>query len=551
MNYIKKYRDEVIIPDKYNTGCKGELISVQDFFGDLYTGGVLYITSNIQNQLGTVYENIDFDVDVNLSKVNLASMTFKNCKFSIASSYAVTTGNGSNFTEDMEVIFENCEFVNQTSAAIQPAPNIKLYKCKFHEMGGDGGKVLTGGTYDSCYFYDIGFKDGAHADGIQVTGANTNFSIVNCRFDMPYYSKYTPNAAIFFILEEDSYNSVIKDCVMTGGNYTMYYGRKNPDAESPVVLENNTVSNIVVGCSAQYGILQDNSDSFNHDEVKQADKLFVSSVYKENDKIKLLVTNYTNNEKVLTVVTNKGQTNINIPACPLCDDGIQNTLFTDFPFDVEVEVEGNYVVCYDTSVSEDNQIRYVSFDGGNESSGVANIKDLFTQICDAIREKDGTVALINHVDIPKRIQSINSNGDGITPTGTINITANGAYDVTSYAQANVNIVGEDTNIPTGVIIGELVVDNNSSSAITIQHNMAKIPSVIVIFPRDTNTTINSTVGGISVNASTNGISCNTDGTFSYSGSVKSIQNITEQSFDFVPRSASFPIPEGNYLWVAM
>lgn len=39
------------------------------------------------------------------------------------------------------------------------------------------------------------------------------------------------------------------------------------------------------------------------------------------------------------------------------------------------------------------------------------VDDLFTGICDAIREKDGTTALISHQDIPERIASIIS-GDG-------------------------------------------------------------------------------------------------------------------------------------------
>lgn len=34
------------------------------------------------------------------------------------------------------------------------------------------------------------------------------------------------------------------------------------------------------------------------------------------------------------------------------------------------------------------------------------VRDLFTGICDAIREKDGTTALISHQDIPERIGAI-------------------------------------------------------------------------------------------------------------------------------------------------
>ncbi len=40
------------------------------------------------------------------------------------------------------------------------------------------------------------------------------------------------------------------------------------------------------------------------------------------------------------------------------------------------------------------------------------VSDLFTGICDAIREKDGTTALISHQDIPDRIAAISGSGSG-------------------------------------------------------------------------------------------------------------------------------------------
>lgn len=431
MGYTYGYRDNVIIPDKYNTGCRGELTSMADFFGSYYKeGSTMYITSSLQNALGTVYENIDFTSVVNLNKTNLRPMTFRNCRFNITATYAVNTG--SNFlTNDIEVVFENCEFSGQTSACVQPTAKFKMINCKIHDMGSDGGKVFDNGLYENCYFYNIGMTDGAHADGIQITGTNNNFSIINCRFDVPSYTGYSSNSGIFFVLEGDSYNSVIKDCVMTGGNYTFYYGRK--DIESSVAIEGNVVNNIIIGCSYRYGILNDNSNSFDHNEVKAADKLFVSSVYKENGKIKLLVTNYTNTEKVLKLVTDSGITSVTIPACPLCNDGLAYTTLSDFPFDIEIEVDGNYVVCYDTEISEENQIRYVTFVEDNSIT----VPKLFKQICDAIREKNGKSGLIKHTDIPQEINSIKI--EGIVPEGNINITENGEFDVTTYAKATVNI----------------------------------------------------------------------------------------------------------------
>ena len=450
MEYMYGYRDNVIIPDKYNTGCRGELTSMADFFGSYYKeGSTMYMSSSLQNALGTVYENIDFTDVISLNKTNLKAMTFRNCRFNKTAAYAVNTG--SNFlTNDVEVVFENCEFSGQTSACVQPTAKFKMINCKIHDMGSDGGKVFDNGSYENCYFYNIGMTNGAHADGIQVTSTNNNFSIINCRFDVPSYTGYNSNAGIFFVLEGDSYNSVIKDCVMTGGNFTFCYGRKN--SESGVAIEGNVVNNIIIGCSYRYGILNDNSNSFDHNEVKAADKLFVSSVYKENGKIKLLVTNYTNTERVLKLVTDSGTTSVTIPACPLYEDGLAYTTLSDFPFDIEIEVDGNYVVCYDTEISEENQIRYVTFVEDNSIT----VPELFKQICDAIREKTGTTNLIKHTDIPSMIRSIiincNEHLSSITATKTkTEYTVNDALNIdditvtANYSDGSSSVVSDWTS----------------------------------------------------------------------------------------------------------
>ena len=355
--------DTQVIPDKHNTGIEAgvTLTPYAEYFsGYCNDGESLYITQALQNNLGTVYENIEFSSVVTLNKANLTSMVFRNCKFSASAAYAVNTGSNLD-SENVTVTFENCEFLNQTSACVQPTKNFKLVNCKIHDMGSDGGKVFDNGNYENCYFYNIGSVDGTHADGIQVTSNNDNFSIINCRFDMPTYNEYMANAAIFFILEEDSTNSVVKDCFAYGGNYSVYYGRKTPDAETPVVLENNTVENIIVGCGYQYGAFNDNSNSFDYSEIKDADKLFVSSVWKDGETIHLLVSNYTNEERVLKVVSDTGTKSVTIPAAPTYEEGKTYTNFSQFPFDVEVETTGDYVVCYDTSVSAENQVRFVNY----------------------------------------------------------------------------------------------------------------------------------------------------------------------------------------------
>lgn len=504
----KMYRDIHVIPDKYNTGCKGELQSITDYFGASYAEQTTFgINPTLQTAFGTAYENIHFDMPVSMNKQGLQPITFKNCKFSGESTYNVMLG-GNFEASGIEVVFENCEFTNAISAAIQPGSRIKLINCKIHDMAGDGGKVFDYGSYENCYFYNIGYAEGVHADGIQVTSVNHDFKIINCRFDMPYYDKFVPNAAIFFCIEEDSYGSVIKDCVMTGGNHTFGYGRKYLDVETPAVLENNTVENIIVGCSYQYSKMNDNSNSFDYSEVKDADKLFVSSVYQENGNIKLLVTNYTGYDKTLIMVTDTETKQVVIPKCPTYAEGLTKTSFADFPFDIEVEVKGSYVICYDSTVSADNQIRFMEFEDSR-----------------------------------------------IVPSGTIEITSNGTYDVTTYASALVNISSSasDSGLPDNIKMGTFTVDTHVSDYITINHNLGVVPTTLVVVIDEIRSIAEAntrcTVASIRVGTSMRHFISN--GTTLIYTANGGISDVTETTFNFNAAAAAYPIrSDVTYRWFA-
>ena len=215
-------------PSPENTGTTGTLTE--------YTG-----TTTI-TQDGTTLENYSINGTLNIRANNV---TIKNCLIATDGIYGIRANYG-----HTGLLVENCEIRDMQSAAIL-GDNFTARNCNIWNSGGDGIKPGNNFLIEGCYFQKLGYKEDAHADGIQMV-AGGNGIIRGNTFDMTYDVQGYRNSQCIIILTNNAPidNILIENNWIDGGGYSVQVRDKGNGHGIPtnVIIKNN-----LLGRNYQFG----------------------------------------------------------------------------------------------------------------------------------------------------------------------------------------------------------------------------------------------------------------------------------------------------------
>ena len=360
--------------------------------GEIVLSNINFYNTNIRtkeedklvNNITLVFKNCRFEYVRTLYPDSKFKAKFYNCSF--------YNFNGSNS------YFERCAFGGKPNDALNPFRNVEVKSCYFSDMNYYLGKEThIDGTQIYAYAEVIRDAEGEpilDADGKRqyknpLDATNINFD--NCRYEIPnivfqpreeevveetYEDELseessekkedekpkvaTINACLMVQLEyARGYDIHFKNCILNGGGYSIYsHAVKNGS------LDNVSFENIKVGRGRSFGVIYPDIDPDTKiKNLNATDSLYVGSVFKDGDILKLSVTNDTGVERIIKIVTDKSVTVSSIKAGPTAST--LNTpgyeAFADMPFDKLVQVQGDckYAVCFD--VTDPNNIKQIRF----------------------------------------------------------------------------------------------------------------------------------------------------------------------------------------------
>ncbi|MCR4690263.1 MAG: leucine-rich repeat domain-containing protein [Lachnospiraceae bacterium] len=410
---IRPGPDDVnVIPDKYNTGCKGTLTKFAGTQGkeEVHAAGPEgEVSIFLKKSSAADTYNIDFndnghlpeevlvkDMDFSAFTINMlrdslsdhsVTIRFENCRFGRVSK--------DNFDSKVLFLFDHCTIRRFIGS------NAILNRCA---MGGSNEDPLVpfrNVEVAGCYFSDLNYPDTdkvTHIDGTQIYGYRytdrttgevkevdvQDVSYENCRFEVPNFqynfeNKATVNSCIMIQLEyADAYNIKIKDCIVNGGGYTIFARSKKGDRK----LEGVSLENVRVGDAKYFGAIYPTIDKkVRFSNLCGTDSLYIGTVEKLEGKTTFSVTNDTRKIRKLRILTDKDTYDFAIPAGATREslDKKHFTSFSQLPADriYTIPEACEYAICLDVTDSNNvKQIRFVNYTDGEvvvDKSQLGNI----------------------------------------------------------------------------------------------------------------------------------------------------------------------------------
>lgn len=372
----KEYYDKILIPDKFNTGCRDvsvlekinsacEVDGVEYRMGDNGNTVVIdlyYGNNNTELAEEVIIRNKDFSEKklgirngVNTERKHV--IRFENCKFGhIAVEYAQNM---------VYYYFNDCSIEHFTGS------NSVFENCFFGGSGYDGLNPFQNVTVQNSYFagYPQYNELGKHSDAMQIYGKADvdakNIMFRNCRIEIPIIEtgrKRLINACFMVQLEySNAFDLLFEDCIINGGGYSIYAHAVKGDW----TLENVVFRNISIGDGHLFGDLYpDIDENIVFDNLYDTEMLYVASVWKDSEgNIHLSVSNDTAEDRILLVVTENGKQRFTIPSKE-ASEKMGAKEYYDLAIDMEIipdDTESNWVVCYDHEETEESQIRFVNW----------------------------------------------------------------------------------------------------------------------------------------------------------------------------------------------
>ncbi len=429
--------DSVVIPDKFNTGPKGKLEVMPEetvkgdkegnitftWRGDYYSVNIATIKSEV-----VVIENKEFSHRIsfiNEGGIN-KKIIFRNCKFK---SVAV----GRVGFEDWEVVFENCSFEHafgsnltfrncyfggSVSDGLNPFQNVKVYDSFFSNLAHPSSEPVENKTHSDAtqmYGYTGNYK------GEEIVLDVQNIYFYNCRMEVPNIpftnSAGYVNAALMIQPEyADLHDVKFEKCIINGGGYSIYISAKNGR-----IVRDLTLDDIKVGSSAWYGelykggvavptsLFEERNIIYN---TSKTDKLYVGSVWKEEDGVHISVTNDTAKDRTLIVELADGtKKEFPIKASypgttwwqgKFVTESRDKYTYEDFPIDVEIVVENTSSIrCYDegelirTQKLSDEEKNMM---GDINKDGQVDLKDIYLVLKHSIVSNSSSISILDRCD---------------------------------------------------------------------------------------------------------------------------------------------------------